>query len=52
MITGAVKTTPIAALQQYAGNISIVEEIKNQSANTFVTIKSSRRSNMDRNSPK
>jgi hypothetical protein len=38
MITGAVKTTPVAALQQYAGNIPIVEE-KKQSANTFVTIK-------------
>jgi hypothetical protein len=39
MITGTVKTTPVAALQQYTGNIPIVEEIKKQSANIFVTIK-------------
>jgi hypothetical protein len=39
MITGTVKTTPVAALQQYTGNIHIVEEIKKQSANTSVTIK-------------
>jgi hypothetical protein len=39
MITGTVKTTPVAALQKYTGNIPIVDEIKKQSANTFVTIK-------------
>jgi hypothetical protein len=39
MITGAVKTTPVAAVQQYTGNIPMVEEIKTQSANTFVSIK-------------
>jgi hypothetical protein len=39
MITGDVKTTPVAALQRYTRNIPIVEEIKKQSANRFVTIK-------------
>ena len=40
MITGAVKTTPVVALQQYTGNIPIAEEINKQAANTFITIKS------------
>jgi hypothetical protein len=39
MITGAVKTTPVAALEQYWKYPHCRRNKKEQSANTFVTIK-------------
>jgi hypothetical protein len=40
LITGAVKTTPVASLQLYTHNKPIVEEIKQQSALTYIKMKS------------
>jgi hypothetical protein len=40
LITGTVKTTPVAALQLYTCNKPIVEEIKQQSALTYIKMKS------------
>jgi hypothetical protein len=40
LITGAVKTTPVAALQLYTHNKPIVEEFKQQSALTYIKMKS------------
>jgi hypothetical protein len=40
LITGTVKTTPVVALQLYTHNKPLVEEIKQQSALTYIKVKS------------
>jgi len=43
IITGAVKTAPIASMQLYTNNLPVFEEIKKQAMSTYIRLKSSQK---------
>ena len=45
LISGAVKSTPVAALQEYTGNLPISVEIQKQATNSYIKMKASQRAN-------